>query len=234
MHKFLFLLLTAYSLPLSALKMEMPSCVQDYVNNYVSDSTSEDGFIYMKKALGELMDQSIKSNEIEVDLPIKEYIFDYEKLDTCSDSLPIEDLIRPTGLWIIPIKAHGKYIYEILVRKTMDSCKVVGNRSLNYDLFWGDLKKKCPSSSGDNPVLVISGSSNYLHFPKRGSRNLYYLNPDNFSGRSATHDLSSKNDGRKIIASIKKSYKDKKPYIDGIKKTHPEVFKKMRNSGGEE
>jgi hypothetical protein len=224
----------AYSLSFSKLKLEMPPCVQDFVNNYVNDSIGEDGFLHMRNAYSDVIDQSIKSNEIEADLPIKEYIFDYEKLDTCSDTLPVEELIRPTGLWILPVKARGKYIYEVLIKKTNDSCTIIGSRSLNYDLFWGDLRKKYPSSKGENPVLIIDGTSKYLHFPKRGARNLYFLDPNNFSGKSATHDLAVKNDGNKVIASIKKNYKNAKPSRDEIERIHPGIYKKMRNCGGEE
>ncbi len=234
MYKFFLLLLMAYSLSFPKLKLEMPPCVRDYVDNYVKDSTGEEGFLHIKGIYNDLMDTSIKSNEIEVDLPIKEYKFDYEKLDTCSDTVPVEDLIRPTGRWILPVKAHGKYIYEVYIRKTKDGCIWAGSGSLNYDLYWGDLRKKYPSNSGDNPVLINKGNTRYLHFPKRDARNLYYLKHGGPNVKTVTHDLSAMNDGRKIIATIKKEYKDAKPLGDEIEKKHPGIFKKMRDFGGEE
>lgn len=234
MHNFLLLILVLYSISFSKLKLDIPPCIQNYVNNYVADSTGENGFLYMKKVCWDYIDHSITSNEIEADRPIKEYVFDYEKIDTCPDTLPVEELIKPTGNWILPVKARGVYIYEIIIKKTKDSCIAIGNSTLNYDLYWGDLRKKYPSSHGDNPVLINDLTSKYLHFPKRGPRNLYFLDSRNFSGRSATHDLSSEGDCKKYITSLKKSYKDAKPLRDEIEKKRPGLLQKMRDSRGEE
>ncbi len=237
MHNFLLLILVLYSISFSKLKLEIPPCIQNFVNNYVADSTGEGGFLYMKKVCWDYIDHSITSNEIEADLPIKEYMFDYEKIDTCSDTLPVEELIKPTGRWILPVKARGIYIYQVFIRKTKDSCISIGNSTLNYDLYWGDLRKKYPPSYGDNPILISDFTSQYLHFPKRGTRNLYFLDRKNFSGRSATHDLSSESDCKKYITSLKKRHKDAKPFRDELEKEHPGFVKKMRDlrrRGGEE
>jgi|WetSurMetagenome_2_1015567.scaffolds.fasta_scaffold351628_2 hypothetical protein len=232
MYKIILLIITAYSLAFPAFKTEMPVCVQKIVDNYVKDSTGEDGFIKVKQIFS-FVDNSIKSNEIEADIPIKEYMFDYNKLDTCADSTPVEELIKPTGRWIFPVKAHGRFIYEVNIRITKEGCHTAGCSSLNNDLFWGDLRIKYPSSQDINPVLVIDGESKYLHFPKKGSHNLYFLDPKNFSESSASHNISTLNDGRKLIASIQKAYRDKKSFRDEIEIKHPGILDKL-NRGGEE
>ncbi len=215
------------------LKLDVPECVREIVENYAKDYTSEMGFPRLGNTFSNI-DKSIKMNEIEVEPPIKEYIIDYEILDTCSTSLPINELIRPTGRWVFPVKARNQYIYQVYIRYTKNGCIYSESSSMHKDWFWTSLRKQFSVKSGINPVLVINGQQMYLHFPHKGSRNLYYLDRANFSGDVANHDFQKNSDGKDLIASMQKRYHDGKPMRDEIEKTRPGIFKKMREFGGHE
>jgi len=235
MYKILLLIGTAFSLAFPALKLEIPECVKEIVANYAKNDTWEGSFSKIKPIFSNI-DPSITLNEIEVEPPLKEYIIDYEKLDTCSVSIPIEELLRPTGRWVFPVKARGSYIYEVYIRYTKAGCIDGGAGSMHYELFWTSLRKQYPVSSGISPILVINGTEQYLHFPHKGPRSLYYLDPANFSGatKTATHDLSKENDCREIIKAMKKRYHEGKPLREEAEKKRPGMFKKMREKGGYE
>lgn len=231
MNKIYLFILIAFSLVFPALKLEVPECVEEIVENYTRNDTWEMSF---SKISFSNIEKSIQLSEIEVEPPIKEYTIDYEKLDTCSVSIPIEDLIRPSGRWVFPVKARGSYIYEVYIKYTKNGCRFSEAASMHHEWFWTSLREQYPVSSGKSPVLIKSGTSRYLHFPHKGSRNLYYLDPANFSSKIAQHDFTRKSDCREIIVNMQKKFHEAKPMREEVEKKHPGIFKKMRDKGGYE
>lgn len=199
---------------------KIPLELQQIVNNYAKDSTVDYGFNFAKKWLH--LDSSLKSTDIEVGIPIEEYTLRYDVLDTCRDDIPVKFLIQPSNYWILPIRAHGQYIYEITISKSSGTWQMVGAGELGPVNLWQKLRKSYPESSGIIPIKINDGRWWFYHFPQLGLYNLTPVRPDDDSiSIISSKSFDKLDDSRKIIKYRKKEWKNQKKLLEEENKKAP-------------
>jgi hypothetical protein len=210
---------------------EIPEGVQEIMDNYVKDSTGEWGFLSAKSSI---YDTTIKSSEIEVGVPIEKYEFIYDKFDTCHDTTPIHDLIKPFGEWIIPIQVNGKTVYVIRVALRNDAWTIISSAfppPNNKDNFLKFLNQYS-SYSGRKPIIVKHFFNTYFHFPEKGDHNLLHIRT-----RSHVFDslvaLDTLRNSAPIIKGFKASWENEREWREEYRRKHPEFFPEEKNTGGE-
>ncbi len=133
-----------------------PAEVTDMLNEYAKDSTAEFGFLEAKKWLQS--DSSINAVDIEVGKPIEQFRVKYAMLDTCSDTIPFNEIIEPDDYWNVPIKAKGKYLYEVSISKASGKWQFSKMSTLiSPDNMWYQLRTAYPESTCHIPCWYLMG-----------------------------------------------------------------------------
>ena len=199
---------------------EIPLEVQRIMDNYKKDSTAEWGFKDAQKFLE--LDKSIKSCEITVGSPFQVFHILVDSLEKAPDTVPVMSIVKP-GNWHIPISVDGKYVYGLVVSNYGHPWQIVGMGGFLLKQ-WQDLRKKWPETSGVNPIVVKFGKTCFLHFPQKGSRNLFYLRPgyeDDSLAIIASNSLDTLDDSRTIFNYLKKERIKEKKMLDELRKQNP-------------
>lgn len=199
---------------------EIPIEVQKIMDNYKKDSTAIWGFKDAQKLLE--LDKSIKSFEIAVGVPFQVFHIIDDSLEKAPDSVPVMTILKQ-GSWHIPISVNGKYIYEIEVSNYGHPWQIVGMGGFLIKQ-WQDVRYKWPETSGVNPIVVKFGKTCFLHFPQKGSRNLFYLRPgykDDSLAIITSNSLDTLNDSRAIFNYLKNEIIKEKKMLDELRKQNP-------------
>jgi len=194
-----------------------PKEVMEIMKNYVKDSTAEFGFVSAKKWL--LLGDSINAADIEVGIPIQQFVVKYSMLHTCSDSIPFNELLEPEDLWIIPIRAKGRWLYEVTLSKASGTWRFSKMNDLLPDNMWKQLRSAYPESTGISPVLIVDGLSKYLYFSQKGSRKIFYVRPgfQNDSLENVTPgSLNTLADSKQLVKHWKKIGKGSNNTLDKL------------------
>lgn len=188
----------------------VPKAVQSIVDNYVADSTAECGLLFVQRFIG--VDSTLRTKDIEVGTPLEQYSLRYDVLDTCGVDIPIGRLVMKSNLWILPIRAKGRYIYFVEISKASGAWRLVGTGELLKDNFWDQLRTKYPESSGVRPIIVVASGREFLHFPHLGDHNLYGLQSGVMPApltASSLEPTEPKADSRKVVAFLGHEWKSR-------------------------
>ena len=217
MRKHLLFLVLAAGMAGPSHAREVPEGVQRIIDSLLADSTMEHGLASAQKWL--LVDSSVELGEIEAGTPIEQYHVRYELLDTCDPNAPLMELLEPSNMWYVPIRANGRYLYFVEVYKKKGAWQTIGAGEGDWGI-WTELRKTYPESTGINPVLVTYGPRRFLHFPQKGKRNLFnvvHLNDSPNNSRRYREDsvfsrmsysLDSLDDSRPVVEYMKKRWKE--------------------------
>jgi hypothetical protein len=151
-----------------------PKEVQDIVQSYLLDSISSEGFNQCNKNYN--YGSLLKLSDIEAGSPIREYKLDLNRILNEGESFPIMEVVKPIESWIVPIRAHGKYLYFIIIQKSQGNWGVIGSSNGAEAQIWGNIQTWWPESSGFIPILIKYGISKFFHFPQIDEFNLISLN----------------------------------------------------------
>jgi len=228
---FAFLLAAATGWGYAQLR-ETPEAVRAFLENYTNDSTERQYFL-STKGFGSIPD-SVQLKDLSV-RAIEAYYVKSDSIDMYPDTVPLSEIIRPMGLWLVLVMAHNKPLYQqFLGYNGMEQPRTIGGTfpSPGSDLknpMWLSLLETYPQSTGINPVLVqikdkniifnvgnnFAGGNNFLYFKQLGPRKIYYIKPEMpwlgdtlktlFSGSIRTLD-----DSKKLVEFLKKRELNKK------------------------
>jgi hypothetical protein len=224
MLKIFFMLLILYTSTNANLKTEIPECINTFAQSYLK---SDD----MKAVLNRLkyaqeIDSSIPLPEVSSGFPLKVYRINYYILDTCSPNINIDELIIPTGEWLVPFYWKGKAIYEIEVRLKNGSCKNIRSSDMNkkYYSIYDHLSQISIFSKDQFPIIIQSGNQQYVHFPRLNRKNLKIINYGRVETKDELNDMKRINDsGFEIIRKMQIEYKAGKADRDSLVKERPEL-----------
>ncbi|MBN1308444.1 MAG: hypothetical protein JXA18_11035 [Chitinispirillaceae bacterium] len=188
---------------------EIPEGVQRIMNDYKKDTIGILSFNTAQKTFK--FDSSITISDIEIGVPYEEYILVKESLLKLPDTVPVQSVIAPCGVWQIPIRAKGKYIYFVRVSNSGGTWKFAGMGEPLAD--WQKIREAWPESSGNNPIFISKGRRCFLHFPNQGGHNLFYLSysyPDDSLALITSREFGKLDDSRIIFNYLKKAIKKRK------------------------
>ena len=198
---------------------EVPKDVQSFIKNYLNDSVSSGSFERIKKfVIG--LDTSIHRSDLEVSIPIRHYLMFMDSIQNFEKNIPLKSLIRPLSSWWVGIRAHGKYIYVMEIRKNngiVREGEIIGGVS---DV-WTQILALLPDTLKKPPILIQNGGDLFLHFAQKDNFNLLYLKPGYQSDslaliESESHDELKKN--RRFLQHLKMRISDHgsgAPYLKG-------------------
>lgn len=219
-------LLSIILLASSLFAQQVPPEVQKMIDGYIKDSTADFGFIIAKRNLG--IDQSLQLADIRVGRPIEVYHIRYSLLDTCGNDLPVRDFTNSSNIWIFPVQARGKFIYDIEIAKWKDGkWHWTASNGLSQESWWSKLRKAYPESSTVQPILIRDGVREYLHFPQKSAFNLFMIKHGNEQDTFSLHSsnsIDSLDDSRRFLSYQIERWKQDKPNRDAINKRHPGFF----------
>jgi hypothetical protein len=121
------------------------------------------------------VDSSIQLSDLEAGAPINRYnIASVDSLEKTDENSPVKSFATPTSLWIVPVRAHGKYLYAFEISKNRGFWHIQGTSGWDNE-FWQKIKTFWPESAGYYPVVIYFPNYAFLHFPSKGDHNLLYI-----------------------------------------------------------
>lgn len=196
---------------------DVPAEIIEIINNYSKDSTAEYGFLFAKKWLH--LSSSAQLKDIKIGKPIQEFGVKYSALDTCSDTVSLNEIIEAKDSWHIPIMIGDQPAYELELRKKSGNWRFSKMSDLPTGNMWDQLRFAYPESSGIKPVLVVDGLSKYFYFKQKGPRKIYYIRSgyQNDSLEMVTPgSISALSDSKKLIQHWKKQGKGSNNTLDKV------------------
>ena len=188
--------------------------VKRFLDNYTKDSTADRGPLYAKRA--GWFNDSVKIRDLKI-RTIEIYKFKHIFLDAYPDTVPLSELIQPSGHWFVLVMAHNKPLYQLLLRNLTGEPEFVGMSYLESGSrirkMWELLLDTYPESSGINPVFfsrygwIVGFKECFLYFEQKGPRKIYYLR----TGRSSDSlselfpsSITTLDDSKKLVDYWKK------------------------------
>jgi len=205
---------------------ELEADVKRFLDNYVKDSTADNGRFLRYKKMG-IIPASVELKDLRF-RAIQIYGFKILPLDEISlaeypDTVALSEIIWPTDQWLVLVMAHNKPLYTLeLVRRGDGGLEFIGagvptpGHSYQHPM-WISLLKYYPESTGINPVLVTTlpflgpaflHGDRFLYFPQKGPRKIYHIShgrrragppPPQFTG-----SMENLDDSKKFIAHSRK------------------------------
>ncbi len=244
MRKHLLCLILAAGMAGPSHAREVPEGVQRMIDTLLTDSMTDCGLAYTKRVLH--LDSGLQLSDIEAGVPLEKYIFRYAALDTCDVNAPVQELIEPANVWLVPIRTRTKerYLYYVEVYKKGDVWKRIGMGEGDRGI-WQRLRKAYPESTGVNPILVSYCGQDFLHFPQKGVRNLFSvqhlrMNRKETSSRekgtpyaNMSYSLDTLDDSRPVVRYLKRQWTESRQKREEIYRKHPNLFPQLREADNE-
>jgi hypothetical protein len=214
---------------------EMPKEVRAFLDNYLKDSTAKWGPAQFKGR--DCFDDSIQIKILNV-RAIEVYGI-ISPLDAYPDSVPLRDIIKPSGHWNVVVMAHNKVLYTLTLINTDGKTKVrsagLFTPSSCKDNILTRLSEAYPESAGINPVFVNvdylshrfepDKGDQFFYFPQKGPRKIYFVGSGNTNAEKALRalfpgTLENLDDSQKLIRLLKKKAADKKRKEEDFRRRH--------------
>jgi hypothetical protein len=190
-------------------QFEVPEAVSKILENYLKDSSAGFGPLYAKK--WRFLSDSIQIKDLKIGRVLQEYKLKRGSIDMYPDTIPLSEIIEPTGYWNVLITAHDRPQYVVTLGNSKGELVFTMMSDISTDNMWESLLKNYPESKGINPVLVVMGRENYLYFKQKGPRKIYYLRPG-YANDPLTvlfpGSLDTLDDSRKLLNHWKKINRD--------------------------
>jgi hypothetical protein len=163
---------------------KVPIEVKSVLENYVKDSTTSFGLLYAKKR-GRISD-SVRIKDLRLKA-IEIYKIKHIFLSAYPDTVPFNEIIEPSGHWLILVMAHNKPLYELYLDNAKGKPIFVGVGSLPSDggFVWHPILETHPESTEISSVLFsqsgwfpIGPREFFIYFKQKGPRKIYYLSPN--------------------------------------------------------
>jgi hypothetical protein len=222
---------------------ETPKEVKVFLGNYIKDSTAKWGPLHAKGR--EYFADSIQIKDLRV-RAVEVYMIKPVSFDAISDTVPLSEIISPTGLWRVLVMARGKPLYELHMEyagtgtpRYFQASYPNPGESFNVEM-WNSLLDAYPESTGINPVFVTLDfakahlgnfylGDNFLYFRQKGPRQIHYLEPRWGNDTLKTlfpGSIKNLDDSKKIVELLKKRELNKKTVpSDGRMRTEPQDAK---------
>ncbi len=212
---------------------EIPDGMKKIMEQLQTDPKANSGFDYAK--MRGYIDSDVQFKDWFVGLPIEFYKLNGEALEKADDSSTVSTLIVPTGMWYIPVRVSGKYIYHVKVfyeNNTFTTCGC-GEKILGFHT-WDKVRGKYPEESGVRPVVIALREGDFIHFPhKKDGKSLFCSrNPkwnDDLS-KITSKSLDELDDDAKIIKYWKEEWIKNREKRRIFREKHPDLFRD--DSGG--
>lgn len=122
------------------------------------------------------IDPAIKLSDLEAGVPVHIYALDWNKFMNGADTFPLSTILIPINAWQVPIRAYGKYLYFLDIRKT-PGLNFYHLSGLQYgDRYHNESTRTCwPESSGYIPIFIDCSIGEFWHFPQIDDYNLISL-----------------------------------------------------------
>lgn len=186
----LLIVIYAVFLPISAADNDMaasslvketvaPEEVRNIIDAYLKDTTDTMSLNKIRDHFR--IDSSIKQSDIEAGVPVHIFALDWNKFMNGADTFPLSTILIPKNAWQVPIRAHGKYLYILDIRKT-PRLNFYHLSNLQYgDRYHNESTRICwPESSGYIPIFIDCYTGEFWHFPQIDDYNLLSLD-NNYS-----------------------------------------------------
>ncbi|HEX2955488.1 MAG TPA: hypothetical protein VHO70_01580 [Chitinispirillaceae bacterium] len=224
MLKIFFLLLMLYTTLYGNIKTEIPECINSYAENYLK--SDEIKAVLNRLKFAQDIDSSIPMSEVSAGFPLKVYRINYCILDTCSPDINVDELIIPTGEWMVPFYWNGKAIYEMVLRLRNGSCKNIGSSDMNKKYFsiYDHLSQLSIFVKDQFPIIIQSGNQQYVHFPKLNRKNLKTVGYGRVETKDELNNRKKLNASNEIIKKMQAEYKAAKPANDSLINLRPELY----------
>jgi hypothetical protein len=227
---------------------EMPKEVKEFLGNYIKDSTARRGPLEAKSR--KYFADSIQIKDLRV-RAVEVYTIKHVSIDAYPDTVPLSEIISPSGWWRVLVMAHGKPLYELLMeyagignpRYVQASYPNPGD-SFNNEM-WNSLLNAYPESTGINPVFVtvdltdafrgnFSTGNNFLYFRQKGPRQIHYLKTrfkDDTLKTLFSSSIENLDDSKKLVGFLKRRGLNKEAIrSDGRMGLKPEEVKSGSSS----
>ena len=181
----LLIVISAGFLPVSAADNDMaassfvketvaPVEVRDLVDAYLKDTIDPMSFNKIRDHFR--IDPTIKISDIEAGVPVHIYSLDWNKFMNGADTFPLSTILIPRNAWQVPIRAFGKYLYVLDIRKTpgLNFYHLSGLLYDDKDNF-ERIRISWPESSGYIPIHIDCSIGEFWHFPQIDDYNLISL-----------------------------------------------------------
>jgi hypothetical protein len=224
MLKIFYLLLILYTSINANLKTEIPECINSYAENYLK--SDEIKAVLKRLKFAQEIDSSIPLQEVSAGFPLKVYRINYCILDTCSPDINVDELIIPTGEWLVPFYWKGKAIYQKKVRLRNRHCEEIGSSDFNkkYYSFYDHLSQIPIFTKDQFPITIQSGNQQYVHFPKLNRKNLKIVGYGRVETKDELNNRKEINASTEIIKKMQAEYKVEKPVNDSLINLRPELY----------
>jgi hypothetical protein len=212
------LILTACCVGLGHAQQKVPVGLYKAMNDYLKEGNS------LKRSLGyEGLDTTIQVTEIEIGIPIENFIFKEVVRKGHYDSINIEDpvmsLVEPSGFWEFYIKARGEYLCAVQFYNKHGNWEWASTGGVDD---WPKVRSAYPEYSGINPIIIKTGRGQYIHFPAINEHNLTLM-------LNKTMMAMYKNDWNTLKDS-KDRNEDEFQKIDGLLSTTTASYKSLCDS----
>lgn len=224
MLKIFYLLLILLSNTTANLKTEIPECINSYAENYLK--SDEFKAVLNRLKFAQEIDSTIPLSEVFAGFPLKMYRINYSILDTCSPDINVDELIIPTGEWLVPFYWNGKAIYQKKVSLRNRHCEEIGSSDFNkkYYSFYDHLSKLPIFAKDQFPIIIQSGNQQYVHFPKLNRKNLKIVGYGRVETKNELDNRKRLDTSTAIIKKIQAEYKAEKPVSDSLINLRPELY----------
>jgi hypothetical protein len=185
LKRYVFVFLSLGMTGLCHAQSDMPKEVSRIVDNYLKDSTAHFGPLSAQKS-GYFSRDSVQIKDLRVERVLRHYKIKHIFLDAYPDTVPLSEIIEPSGIWTILITAHNKPLYEISLDETKEKPTLISMGGPVGGSYFGDmweaLIKTYPKSTGINPVffsqsgwIFFGPEERFLYFKQKGPRKIYYI-----------------------------------------------------------
>lgn len=167
----------------TAIDLTVPSELLEFVDDYLKDTTFDDGFSFNNCKVVKYIDSSYQLSDLKPGIPIRQFHVDFQKMLDHDGNLSISAAAEPVDYWYVPLLlVNGKTLYLlVLTRKSPDEKYTIPTIAFGKD--WDEKRVAWPENSGYTPVFVRCGNRNFLHFPEIDDYNLM-----NFYERYGSND----------------------------------------------
>ena len=212
---------------------EIPDGMKKIMEQLQTDPKADYGFNFAKEQ--RFIESDVQFKDWFVGLPIEFYKLNGEALEKADGNSAISTLIAPTGIWYVPVRISGKYIYytEVFVENNKFKSIGCGDKVLGFH-YWDKVREKYPEESGIRPIVIGLVGNKFIYFPnnKDGKSLFCARNPkwnDELS-KITSKSLDELDDNAKIIRYWKDDWEKNKENRRKFLEKNPDLFKD--NSGG--
>jgi hypothetical protein len=186
---------------------EMPEEIRNFLDNYLRDSTANFGHISARRS--RFLDANIQTEDLQL-RAVEAYQFKHVFLNSFPDTIPLSELIEPSGHWRVLVFANNEPLYQLSLEHDGEVVECISMGSIREGgmswNMWRALLEIYPEPIEVNPPPVffsrrgvfLNATECFLYFREKGPRKIYYLRPgrpnDNletlFTGTTETLDDS--------------------------------------------